>query len=136
MYTEETGLTLKHTELHITYPPKHLCHGVERVLSLLQSSELGLPNPLTRRRACPPPLWFRGWGGGFTVQTRLREREWGGGPNFNEGTDPLVFIVIYVHMYFKLTHTCQYTDHSGIFLDAYINGKQMILLNTLATNLR
>ncbi len=23
----------------------------------LQSSELGLPQPLTRRRVCPPPLW-------------------------------------------------------------------------------
>jgi hypothetical protein len=28
---------------------------------LLQSSELGLPHPLTRRRVCtPPPFWFRG----------------------------------------------------------------------------
>ncbi len=27
----------------------------------LQSSVLGLPHPLTRRRVCPPPpLWFRG----------------------------------------------------------------------------
>ncbi len=37
----------------------------------------GLLNPLTRRRVCPAPLWFRGRG-----HTRLREREWGS-PNSN-----------------------------------------------------
>jgi hypothetical protein len=24
----------------------------------VQSSELGLPKPLNRRRVCPPPLWY------------------------------------------------------------------------------
>jgi hypothetical protein len=59
-------------------------HIVQRELGFfLQSSEMGLPHPLTRRRvSTPPPLWFRGWdtlacgrGGG------------GGGGNYNEGTD-------------------------------------------------
>ncbi len=39
----------------------------------LQSSELGLPHSLNRRRVCPPPLYSRGMG-----HTRLRERGWGG----------------------------------------------------------
>jgi hypothetical protein len=43
----------------------------------LQSSELGLPQPLTRRRISPP---FRGEG-----HTRWRERGWES-PNSNEGT--------------------------------------------------
>ncbi len=37
--------------------------------SYFQSSELGTPHPLTRRRVCPP-LWLGGEGG----QTRLRKR--------------------------------------------------------------
>jgi hypothetical protein len=45
----------------------------------LRSSALGPPNPLTRRRMCPLPLWFRGegltrWGergaGGVSIRTR------------------------------------------------------------------
>jgi hypothetical protein len=35
---------------------------------------IGTPHPLTRRRVCPPPLWFLGRG-----HSRLRERGWGGG---------------------------------------------------------
>ncbi len=45
----------------------------------LQSSELGLPQPLTRRRVCASPLWFRGEG-----RTRWRERGWES-PNSDEG---------------------------------------------------
>jgi hypothetical protein len=45
----------------------------------LQSSELGLPHPLTRSRVCLPPF---GSGGGHI---RLREGGWGS--QFNGGTD-------------------------------------------------
>jgi hypothetical protein len=44
----------------------------------LQSSELGLPQPLTHRRVRPLPLWFRGW-----EHTRLWER--GGVPIWTSG---------------------------------------------------
>jgi hypothetical protein len=47
---------------------------------------LGLPHPLNRMRACPPPF-VRGGGG---LLTRLRERGWGGSPNSDEGTDTVV----------------------------------------------
>jgi hypothetical protein len=51
----------------------------------LKSSELGLPQPLARRRVChPPPLWFRGEG-----HTRWRERGWES-PNSDEGTYTVV----------------------------------------------
>ncbi len=40
----------------------------------LQSSELGLPHPLTRRRECLTPLWLGGGGG---IPTRWGERGWG-----------------------------------------------------------
>ncbi len=47
----------------------------------LLSSELGLPQPLTRRRVCPPPpLGFRGEG-----HTRWQEMGWES-PNSDEGT--------------------------------------------------
>jgi hypothetical protein len=55
----------------------------------LQSSELGLPQPLTRRRVCPPPPRF--WGEGHT---RWRERGWES-PNSDEGTYTVV-LCIYV----------------------------------------
>jgi hypothetical protein len=37
-------------------------HRVGRVLSVLQSLELGLPHPFSRRRVCPPSLWSGGEG--------------------------------------------------------------------------
>jgi hypothetical protein len=51
----------------------------------LQSSELGLPHPLSRRRVCPPPTLWSGGGG----HTRLRERGWGS-PNSDKGTYTVV----------------------------------------------
>jgi hypothetical protein len=45
----------------------------------LKSSELGLPQPLTRRRVCPPP------------------RFWGESPNADEGT---YTVVLFIYMYF------------------------------------
>ncbi len=51
----------------------------------LLSSELGLPQPLTRRRGCPPPP-TRFWGEGHT---RWRERCWES-PNSDEGTYTVV----------------------------------------------
>ncbi len=53
----------------------------------LKSSELGLPNPLSRRRMCPPTLWSRGGG-----HTRLRERVWGS-LNSDEGTYTIVLCI-------------------------------------------
>ncbi len=50
----------------------------------LQSSELRLPHPFTRRRVCSLILWF---GGGGDTHS-LRERGWGG-PNSDEGTDTM-----------------------------------------------
>ncbi len=49
-----------------------------RAKHCLLSPELGLPQPLTRRRVCPPPLWFRGrdtlacgrGDGGVSIRTR------------------------------------------------------------------
>jgi hypothetical protein len=55
----------------------------------LQSSELGLPHPLTRE--CAPPLWYRGEG-----HTRWRERGWQS-PNFDEWT---YTVVLYIYVYF------------------------------------
>jgi hypothetical protein len=52
----------------------------------LQSSELGLPQPLTSRRVCPPP-WF--WGEGHT-RWRERGRE---SPNSDEGTFTVVLFI-------------------------------------------
>ncbi len=63
-----------------------LRNSVDIVLErlLLQSSELGLPHPLTRRRVCLPPFGSGGRGG--AQRTRLRERGGGGGgPNTDEG---------------------------------------------------
>jgi hypothetical protein len=58
----------------------------------LQSSELGLPQPLTPRQVCPPPL-PRFWREGHT---RWRERGWGS-PNSDEGT---YTVVLFTYTYF------------------------------------
>jgi hypothetical protein len=54
----------------------------------LQSSELGLPHPLTRRRVCPPSPFQSRWMG-------LRERGWGS-PNSDVGT---YTVVLYLYRY-------------------------------------
>ncbi len=52
-------------------------HRVGRVLLFLQRSELGLPQPLARRRVCPPPLWFwRERGGGRVPIPTRRHTLW------------------------------------------------------------
>ncbi len=56
----------------------------------LQSSELGLPQPLTHRRVLPPPLWLRGEG-----HTRWRERG-RESPNSNEGTYTTLWYSVYI----------------------------------------
>ncbi len=54
----------------------------------LKLSELGLPQPLTRRRVCPPP---RFWGEGHT---------WGWeNPNSDEGT---YTVVLFIYTYFVM----------------------------------
>jgi hypothetical protein len=65
----------------------------------LQSSDLGLPHPLARRRVCAPPLWFR-WGGG----AHSLAGEWRGweSPNSNGGTYTVVFYIYIQYMYFVL----------------------------------
>jgi hypothetical protein len=60
--------------------------------AFLQSLELGLPHPFTRRRVCPPPF---GPGGGHT---RLRLKGWGS-PNSNEVT---YTVVLYIYKYCTL----------------------------------
>jgi hypothetical protein len=68
----------------------------------LQSSELGLPQPRTRRRVCPHPLWFRGEG-----HIRWRERGWES-RNSDEGTYTVV-LCMHMYMYFvelKYSSTC------------------------------
>jgi|LakMenEpi03Aug12_release.lakeMendotaPanAssembly.Ray.scaffolds.fasta_scaffold3703411_1 hypothetical protein len=60
------------------------------------------PLPPTRRRMCPLPLVQ----GGHTLL-----REGGGGPNWDEGTDSVVVLLVY--MYFMI-HTIL---HFLIFLD-------------------
>jgi hypothetical protein len=54
---------------------------------LLPSSELGLPQPFTRRRVCPP-LWYQGEG-----HTRWREREWEG-PNSDDWRKSLALCLL------------------------------------------
>jgi hypothetical protein len=58
----------------------------------LQSLELGLPQPLTHRRVCPPAFWFRGEG-----HTCWRERGWSV-PIPTRGHT--LWYSLYVHMYF------------------------------------
>jgi hypothetical protein len=65
----------------------------------LQSSELGLPQPLTRRRMCPPP---RFWGEGHTC---WRERGWES-PNSDEGT---YTVVLLIYTYFVHDTNLKYT---------------------------
>jgi hypothetical protein len=60
----------------------------------LQSSELGLPQPLTRKRACPPPP-PRFWGDGHT---RWRERGWES-PYSDEGT---YTVLLCIYTYFVI----------------------------------
>ncbi len=52
----------------------------QRSKLFLQSSELGLPQPLTHRRVCPPPFGFGGGGQPF-----CRERGWEGESQFRRG---------------------------------------------------
>jgi hypothetical protein len=61
----------------------------------LQSSELGLPQPLTPRRVVPPPP-----GSGGEGHTRWRERGWES-PNCDEDT---YTVVLFIYTYFVLAH--------------------------------
>ncbi len=72
----------------------------------LQSSELGLPQPLTHRRECPPPLWFGGEG-----HTRWRGRSWES-PNFDEGT---YTVVLFIYTYFVAWGYLLYTFQNQMF---------------------
>ncbi len=59
-------------------------------LAFLQSPEWGLPQPLIRRRVCPPPHF--GYGGRGTLAGQ------GGGlesPNSDEGTYTVVLLIMY-----------------------------------------
>jgi hypothetical protein len=76
-------------------------HRVGRVL-FLQSSELGLPQPLTCRHTVPPPPRF--WGEGHT---RWRERGWGS-PNSDEGTYTVVLFIQYIRTLWYSVSDCFY----------------------------
>ncbi len=69
-------------DLYFTPPPQ----SRQSAKLVLQSSELGLPQPFTRRPVCPPPFWFR-WEG----HTRWRERGWESA-NSDEGTYTVVVL--------------------------------------------
>jgi hypothetical protein len=86
-----------------------------------QSSELGFPHPLSRRRVCPPPFCP----GGST----LAAGEGWGSPNSDKGT---YTVVLYIYLYFvlgRLDHLSCYMDLiqpkclAGIFRDASSKGQ-------------
>jgi hypothetical protein len=62
----------------------------------LQSSELGLPQPLTRRRVCPPPS-VPG------VGPHSLAREGWESPSSDEGT---YTVVLFIYMYFVISIVC------------------------------
>jgi hypothetical protein len=64
-------------------------HSSQSAKLCLQSSELGLPQPLTRKQVCP--LWF--WGDGHT---HWRGRGWETSPNSDGGTYTVVLYTVYV----------------------------------------
>jgi hypothetical protein len=72
-------------------------HRVGRVPSFFSSSELGLPQPLTRRRVCPPPFVP---GGG----AHWRERGWESPIPTRGHTDTEVLCI---YMYFVPHLLCQ-----------------------------
>jgi hypothetical protein len=79
-----------------------LTQSIHSVRLFLQSSELGPPPPLTRRRVCTP-LWFRR---GVIPDCGRGD---GGGPNLNEGTDTVVLLV---YMYFVISQQDCYTRYT------------------------
>ncbi len=87
--------------------PVHRYHRVGRGLSFfLQSSELGRPHLLTRRRMCPP-LGPGGEGAHSLGGEGL------GGPNFDEGTYSYT-VVLCKYMYFvigtySVTQACTFS---------------------------
>jgi hypothetical protein len=92
------GRDLPTTALHIVdtgncfHETLRINHRVGRVQSFfLRSSELGLPQPLTRRRVCPPPSGSGGRG------TLAGKRGVGGESQFRRGTYTVVF---FIYMYF------------------------------------
>ncbi len=70
-------------------------HSRQRAKLFLKSSELGLLQPLTRRRVRPPPPLPGEW------HTRWRERGWES-PNSDEGTYSVVLCIYkyFVHLPF------------------------------------
>ncbi len=89
-YSEGSYINSLHTTFPNTTPQSR-----QSAKRLLQSSEMGLPHPFSRR---PPPTLWSGGGG----HTRLRERGWES-PNADEGTDT---VVLYIYKYF-VHHTLQ-----------------------------
>jgi hypothetical protein len=68
-------------EIYIASDEQEVPQSRQSAKLFLQSSELGSPNPHTRRRVCPPPF---GSGGG---RHSLAVEGVHGGPNSDEGTD-------------------------------------------------
>jgi hypothetical protein len=101
-------------------------HRVCRLQSaklFLQSSELGLPHPLTRRRVCPPPPWF--WGGGHT---RFRERGVGSPSSYTRGNILCGTPYIQYSMYFVDRQTRTGRTGRGFGLKIWNRGYDMIVL--------
>jgi hypothetical protein len=84
-----TGSGSVHTVVNMDPGGKRLrAQSRQSAKFFLQLSELGLPQPLTRRRVCPPP---RCWGEGHT---RWLERGWDWeSPNSDEGTYTVVLFI-------------------------------------------
>jgi hypothetical protein len=91
----------------------------------LQSSELRLPQPITRRQVCPPPPLFRGGG-----HTRWRERGLES-PNSDEGTYSVVlciyiYVLCEVHSQYKEDRQCSILHAAS---STYILRRQRLALN-------
>jgi hypothetical protein len=84
--------------IHLT--EQYLLQSRQSAKLFLQSSEFGLPQPVTRWRVFPP-----GSGGGG--HTRWRERG-GESPNFDEGT---YTVVLFIYTYFALHLNSQICRH-------------------------
>jgi hypothetical protein len=89
----------------------------------LQSSELGLPQPLKRRRVCPLPP-----GSGGEGHTRWRERGWES-PNSDEGTYTVVLFMytyfvletILMHGWFRMSYLILVSNH--VEINMFVEGK-------------
>jgi hypothetical protein len=79
--------------MHVLWTFLQVIYSRQSAKPFLKSSELGLPQPLTRRRVCPPPP-----GSGGEGHTRWRESGWESS-NYNVGT---YTVVLFINTYFVI----------------------------------